>query len=357
MSNYNDYENLDPYFTYGSGDDTSPYAMLNQMKSWTKGVTIQVTSLKEDTQARFDVMDDRITAEILDVNQNMTTAINVLNGEINLKVDKGGSIADINIDPKAIKIRAEKVELSGYATFTSLSQPGATSIHGANIVTGTILADKIAANQIRTQHIYAGAITASELAIDAVYAGAIQSNAVQAYNIASYAIQANHIQAGAITAGAIQADSIQSYHIRAYAIQANHIQAGTISAQHIVAGGITADVINGGTINSSTINVSTNATIGKVLNIGTHYADMDGRMIRFGGGTGGVIGYSYDQITIGAANGVRTTGALYVGNGYGNIALADTQELSFGVSTATSPPRLYVRIAGSNVGTYIPING
>ena len=50
-------------------------------------------------------------------------------------------IARINADGSLVKIGADKLELSGYATFVSLENEGTTSINGANIMTGTVDAD------------------------------------------------------------------------------------------------------------------------------------------------------------------------------------------------------------------------
>lgn len=68
--------------------------------------------------------------------------------DISLRVEKSGVIAAINLSTEssggsAIKISADKVNLSGYATFTSLSTAGQTSINGANIQTGTITATQL----------------------------------------------------------------------------------------------------------------------------------------------------------------------------------------------------------------------
>ena len=62
---------------------------------------------------------------------------------IALKVDAGGVIAAINASAESsggskIQISADKVDLSGYATFSSLSTSGKTTINGDNITTGTI---------------------------------------------------------------------------------------------------------------------------------------------------------------------------------------------------------------------------
>ncbi len=50
-------------------------------------------------------------------------------------------IARINDDGSVVKIRADKLELSGYATFASLENEGETAINGANLKTGTVDAE------------------------------------------------------------------------------------------------------------------------------------------------------------------------------------------------------------------------
>jgi len=324
---YNDYEKMNPYHQYGDPDDPSPYELLNQMKSWDKAIRLTVTALSEETQAQLVILEDQITAAVTDVTQQMNTSIGVLNGKIELKVTKGESIADINVTPTAIRIRADKVNLDGYTTFTALSTQGMTAIHGGNIITQTIVADKIASNQIATRHIQTDAITANQLAANSVFAGAIQSNAVMANNIQSYAIQSYHITSNAITADKIYANAIESYHVSA--------------------SGITADKIVGGTIMSSYISVSTDVTVGRVLNIGTHYSDYEEKTIRFGGGTGGQIRHYNDTLRLGAFNGVSIDGDLYVSGNYGNVAKTDTSGLSFAVSGRM----LRVYLFGSGVGS------
>jgi hypothetical protein len=56
-------------------------------------------------------------------------------------------VARVNEDGSTVKIKADKLELSGYATFSSLSEPGKTEIDGANLKTGTVVADRIAMNE------------------------------------------------------------------------------------------------------------------------------------------------------------------------------------------------------------------
>lgn len=58
--------------------------------------------------------------------------------EISKKVDGDELISKINLSPEALKIDANKIELNGYVTFTSLQNSGGTIINADNIQTGTI---------------------------------------------------------------------------------------------------------------------------------------------------------------------------------------------------------------------------
>lgn len=64
-------------------------------------------------------------------------------------------ISKINVSPENITISASKVDLQGYVTFTNLSTSGETAINGANIITGTLNANAIAANSTFTQNLTA----------------------------------------------------------------------------------------------------------------------------------------------------------------------------------------------------------
>lgn len=335
---FNDYENMNPYHQYGDPDDPSPYELLNQMKSWDKAIRLTVTALSEETQAQLTILEDQITASVTDINQQIITQVGILNGKIELKVTKGETIADINITPGTIRIRADKVNLDGYATFSSLTTAGQTVINGANIMTGTIVADKIGAGQI----------IAGKLATDAVSASNIQTDAVQAY----------HIKAGAITAGKIDSYAIQAYHINSYAITADKIQAGAINAGHIVASGLTADVIRGGTLSGVQLLVDTDATVGNNLYLGRYGGS---KSVNFG--NGGRIDYNGSQMTLSAnylnldnsnldINGSTTIrGSLSVPSTTGLSGIVRAESSGIGISV--SGKTMYVKVNGSTVGTVL----
>lgn len=61
-----------------------------------------------------------------------------------------GNLGTENFSEGGIKdleqIVAKKIDLTGYVTFSSLSEPGQTVINGANLMTGTVTADDVVAN-------------------------------------------------------------------------------------------------------------------------------------------------------------------------------------------------------------------
>ena len=68
--------------------------------------------------------------------------------EANARVSNGAYIiASINDDGSVIKIRADKLELSGYATFASLENEGETAINGGNIIARTLSVDALKLNE------------------------------------------------------------------------------------------------------------------------------------------------------------------------------------------------------------------
>lgn len=77
---------------------------------------------------------------------DLTTAessITQLSDQITLKVSKGDIASTINQTAQSVLIDASKINLSGYATFSSLSTSGSTTINGDNITTGSISANRI----------------------------------------------------------------------------------------------------------------------------------------------------------------------------------------------------------------------
>lgn len=93
------------------------------------------------------------------------------NVEMATKVGDNEIISKINQTAEQIQIQASKVNLTGYVTFTNLSTDGETSISGGNIITETITADKLNADNINaSKTLTVGAMT------DAAAATVLNSN-------------------------------------------------------------------------------------------------------------------------------------------------------------------------------------
>lgn len=79
-----------------------------------------------------------------------------------------GNLGTENFSEGGIKdleqIVAKRIDLSGYVTFSSLSEPGQTVINGANLMTGTVTADEVVANiSIQSPSILGGAYHDSDM--------------------------------------------------------------------------------------------------------------------------------------------------------------------------------------------------
>ncbi len=133
----------------------------------TLGEIISQTYAKVDKAAgqielvvkKTDELEDKVSSIVLDADAITSTVQRVekMEGDmevfeskieqtadaLDLTVKKGEIISAINLSPENIVISSGKIDLSGCVTFTDLDTPGATEIHGSNIITGTINADSI----------------------------------------------------------------------------------------------------------------------------------------------------------------------------------------------------------------------
>ena len=95
----------------------------------------------------------------------LTITDSEISSVVSQKVGYDEIVSSINQTAEEIKISANKVELSGYVTFTNLSTEGQTSIDGGNIITGSIEAEQLATNSVTAEKIAAGSVTANSLAL------------------------------------------------------------------------------------------------------------------------------------------------------------------------------------------------
>ncbi|MER2006291.1 MAG: hypothetical protein ABS939_02465 [Psychrobacillus sp.] len=122
------YDNLDPYGSYGDNSELSPYELLMQMKSWDSAIRLWTSS------------------------------------ELDLRVEKDGVISAINLSPEQIVIDTARLDITAVVTFNALKEDGGTTfIHGGNIITETILAEAIATEAITADKINVGSLFGLEI--------------------------------------------------------------------------------------------------------------------------------------------------------------------------------------------------
>jgi phage minor structural protein len=145
--------------------------IANRKQTFTDALTqtkIEVKENKKETRSKIEQTNENVTIAVERIGEAEARLI-VQADQITQRVEKNGVIAAINLTSEEATIEAGKVNLIGYATFSSLQTPGATIIDGGNIVTGNFSADRIRGGVLR---LLAGASgnTANIYAEEAAYA-------------------------------------------------------------------------------------------------------------------------------------------------------------------------------------------
>lgn len=271
---YNDYEVLDPYGNYDDNNEMSPYEMLMRMKAWNKNIYLTVENMDKEIRTQLSILDQEITARIDDFENDVHTQLSMMNGEISSKVSKsdynGNTIASlINQTATSVKILANKIDLSGYVTISSLKAGGTTEIDGSRITTGYISADRIQASVVLAKLVAAGGISA-----DMITSGTISSSRLDANAIRSKLIEAGGISADYITSGTINSVTINSAIINAGTIRGVSITSAYINISEDIHVG---DNIYLGSLNSPGIktirfnNSSSISSVGENINFSTGF--------------------------------------------------------------------------------------
>lgn len=99
-----------------------------------------------------------------------------INIKVESKADSSNIISMINVSTEGIKIKADKVNITGFVTFSDLAGTGTTTINGSNITTGTING-----NLANITNINASNITTGTLSGNRISGGTIQGTLLQTY--------------------------------------------------------------------------------------------------------------------------------------------------------------------------------
>lgn len=106
-----------------------------------------------------------------------------------------------------------------------------TAIDGGQIKTGTVIADKIAANSVTSDKIAGNSVTADKIA----------SNSITSDKIVAGAITGDKVQANSINGNVLIGNSVYASALVANSITAAQMQAGAIGTDQLAARAITAD--------------------------------------------------------------------------------------------------------------------
>ena len=190
------------------------------------------------------------SAIIIHANMNTVTVeqqatITAQGSEIDLKVNKSGVIAAINISSEGVVIDAAKVDLSGLVTVSSLSA-GTTTINGGCITTGTIDASQVTITNLNAGNISAGTLSASYIS-----GGTLNCNLITVSNLS-----ASSINSGTLSASRISGGTLDCSLITVSSLSASAITSGTLNCSNITVSNLSASSITSGTLDCSKVTVS-----------------------------------------------------------------------------------------------------
>ena len=123
------------------------YEMNSKILQTAKEITTEVNNVSEQLNSQISQTATSITAQVNNLSANMSAQFAITDAEISTKVEKNGVISAINQTAESITINANKINLTGYATFSGLSD-GTTVINGGCIKTGSIDAERIKAGTL-----------------------------------------------------------------------------------------------------------------------------------------------------------------------------------------------------------------
>lgn len=179
------------------------------------GLQKQIIQLKGKTNVLTRTVDET-RLEMKDINQNLSTQIKAVAGEVDLKVSKDNLIAEINLTPDKALIKAERIDLVGvvnadelvskYATIETLN---VTKMELNNLIATKATIDSLNAVSGRVGSLEADHVTVSDLNGVSARLGTVEANYISAGTVkANYMEVANWTSSGVIKAERISAATI-----------------------------------------------------------------------------------------------------------------------------------------------------
>lgn len=200
-----DYENKKCYIIHkvGINEDNENYKLTTETTEYFDYPTIALeegdytisTPSSENTYIYARLMTKNLYtsqfATQVEINAKIAAKSNEINLEVNQKVDNkdytnAKITAIINDGTSAVKIKADRIDLTGYLTIASANSTyasksglsaGTTTINGGCITTGTIDASKVTVKNLNASNITSGTLTA-----DKINGGTISASAINLGN-------------------------------------------------------------------------------------------------------------------------------------------------------------------------------
>lgn len=150
---------------------TDAESNVAQLSLTVNGFDTRIESAEGDISAISQRLTS-ITTRVENAEGNISTVSQTAN-KISWIIASGTSSTNFTMTDRAVKLVADKIDLSGYVTISALGTAGKTTINGANITTGTIHADRIDTSTLRVNTIYAasGKVSLKEYTSSNMYIG------------------------------------------------------------------------------------------------------------------------------------------------------------------------------------------
>lgn len=113
----------------------------------TKPVYNKITDVETGLTSAIQQTAESITLVVTNMDERLTSAIQTQADRISLIVQADSTASAINLTPGMITAISNQIDIYGAVTFTDLSTGGRSTINGANITTGYISANRIAAGE------------------------------------------------------------------------------------------------------------------------------------------------------------------------------------------------------------------
>lgn len=308
--------------------------LLSTITQTANNITLSVSQTYEtkvEASDAYDELDGKIS-----VNADKISLVVKLDEEDpsgGFKIKAAEIVAAINEDGEShVSIDADKVDLSGYVTISSLGAGGSTVIDGSRIQTGTLDANRIKAGTLSADMIKTGTMSADRISGGTINANTISVTNLNASNISSGTLNGDRVGnlgASKITSGQFATGRIPNLDCdkittgtftesRIPNLSANKITTGTLDASKVTVKNLDADYITAGTLSASRISGGTlDCKKIKVENLSASSItsgtlDADSITVKnlhvqsiYSTGTNGYLAYMY-----------TTTSSIVIGKGY-----------------------------------------